>query len=430
MSQNSRIDKDTVLYIEEFRGSAFGTLHNIRTGNKAYLNEDMLATVLHFLEGRSVESFFPQDLEPELRKSLIVQVEHSIGELTSCGFVKNNDGDGGYVKTVRTAPPLRVLFIETTKRCNLRCAHCYVTDCFKPTKTELSAVELRNLITQADDLGIMELQLTGGEFFLSPEYLEILKLVGHKLIPCSVFTNGTVINEEAIEYLKMRPHGWIFYISLDGPEAIHDSFRGSVGAYKKTVSTIKKLLGLGCDVRINTSVNGQNINYMNDFVTFVEKEFGVIHRLSSVDPVGRAAGRQDLLVGGEELSGLLAKDGKEFKFLDSHDLLSSGEWETPACGVGIAMMFVDAYGNASLCPTLTQEQDPAFLAGNIRQESLKDIWEKSPVYSRYRQTQCREIDQCSFKESCRGGCRSKAFLSSGSLNAPDKQMCMIYGKTV
>ena len=51
--------------------------------------------------------------------------------------------------------------------------------------------DIRDLISQVDELGVMELQLTGGEPFILPYILDIIKEAQSRLIPCSVFTNGT-----------------------------------------------------------------------------------------------------------------------------------------------------------------------------------------------------------------------------------------------
>jgi len=90
------------------------------------------------------------------------------------------------------------------------------------------------------------------------------------------------------------------------------------------------------------------------------------------------------------------------------------------------MLFIDAYGNVSCCPTLTQRGNPEFLVGNIAHSSIKDIWENSPVFKKFRGSQCKDIEQCRFRELCKGGCRSRVYLSTGDINSPDIAMCLLY----
>ena len=161
---------------------------------------------------------------------------------------------------------------------------------------------------------------------------------------------------------------------------------------------------------------------MCQFIEFVKNEFGVLHRLVTVEPIGRA--NAEMTVSAEEFANLLQESGNTFEFLDSHD--SIADWTTPACGIGSSMLFVDAYGNVSLCPTLTQRENPEFLAGNVTHSSLKDIWENSLVFKKIRGFQCREVEQCHFRELCKGGCRSRAYLASNDINSPDFAMCLLY----
>lgn len=427
MERKWRLLKNVVLYIEENESQKFGTFHNFFTDDKMYINNDMTAIVLHVLNGDTIESFFPKKIIQDLGNGLIEQSLKLLKELANHGFLTNDTAlSGGIVKSISTNPALRVVFIETTKDCNLRCEHCYVPDCQKPGKDkQLNSLELRNLINQADEIGVMEIQLTGGEFFILPEALDIIKNLQKRLLPCSIFTNGTLFTPVLFEYLSEMHHGLIFYISLDGPMEIHDKFRGVSGCFEKTIKNIHKLLEIGCDVRINTTVGIHNIDYLKNFINYIKEEFGILHRLVEIESIGRAKDQDTLMIADQKIVGL----STNFQFLDSHDRISTNDWKSPACGIGCAMMFIDAYGNISLCPILTQEQDRKFLAGNIRESSLKEIWETSPVFNRFRDIQCSEIETCEFRELCKGGCRSKAYLATNDINAPDKSMCCLYNNT-
>lgn len=426
-----QLAENVVLYIEKSKEEKLGTFQRFTNNDNAYINEDALEVVLHILRGGTIESFFLINLTEELRKKRVNQAQAVLSKLKEQNFLIESDrlASSSRIKHVLTEPPLRVLFIETTKSCNLYCKHCYVPDCgIKSNQKQFSFLGLQHLISQADELGIMEIQLTGGEFFSQPWAAEIIQDLQRRLLPCSIFTNGTLLPEKFFESLKNMPHGVIFYISLYGSEEIHDEFCRVQGAYKKTVKTIERLLGLGCDVRINTTVGSYNIIHMNAFMKLVRERFGVLHRLVKIERLGRAEKDKELLISDKEFAELLSGHKGEIQFLDSHGSSSYRDWTTPACGIGNAMMFVDAYGNSSLCPTLTQEQNSDFIAGNIYKKSIKEIWEKSDVFNRFRIIQCRKIKKCRFREICSGGCRSRAYLSTGDINAPDEAMCYLYGK--
>lgn len=419
------IPEKVVIYLEP--NEQVGTFHDLESNKKAYINANTIEIVLHLLRGNSINSFFPKEIPREMKNSLILQSKETISKLMSAGLLTENKPDRqGLIKKVGTDPPLRVVFVELTKKCNLRCKHCYVPDCNnlleKEAKNQITFTEVFDLISQADTLGVMELQLTGGEPFVLPYALDVIKVAQNRLIPCSVFTNGTLMTEDIFRYISENNYGLIFYISLDGQQITHDIFRRSQGSFQKAVETIDRLIKIGCDVRINTSVGRHNIAEMCQFIKFVKNRFGILHRLVTVEPIGRA--NAEMTITAEEFAGLLLESNNTLEFLDSHDSMT--DWLTPACGIGSSMLFVDAYGNVSFCPTLTQRENPKFLAGNITQSSLHNIWVNSPVFTIFRGFQCREVEQCQFKELCKGGCRSRAYLSTGDINSPDHAMCLLY----
>lgn len=420
------IPEKVVFHIES--DGDVGTIHDLRSDRRAYVNADTIEVIQYLLNGYALDSFFPTEEIPQKERiELIRQSESVLRNLVSFGFLTEEKPDKqGLIKKVTANPPLRVVFAELTKKCNLRCEHCYVPDCgvskAKANTSSMTFNDIRDLISQIDELGVMELQLTGGEPFILPYILDIIKEVQSRLIPCSVFTNGTLMTEKIFRYISENNYGLIFYISLDGYQETHDTFRKHRGAFQKTVTTIKRLLQMDCDVRINTSVGRHNIAEMRQFIEFVKNEFGVLHRLVIVEPIGRA--NAEMTVSAEEFANLLQESDNTFEFLDSHDPIA--DWTTPACGIGSSMLFIDAYGNVSLCPTLTQRENPEFLAGNVIHSSLKDIWENSLVFKKIRGSQCREVEQCHFRELCKGGCRSRAYLASNDINSPDSTMCLLY----
>lgn len=419
------IPEKVVFHIEP--DEQVGTIHDLKSGKRAYVNADTIEIIQHLINGRTLDSFFPVEILRKERMVLIQQSESVLRELAVAGLLtEKRPNRKGLIKRVTVDPPLRVVFVELTQKCNLRCKHCYVPDCSNPAKkvnvSQMTLDDIRDLISQIDELGVMELQLTGGEPFVLPHILDIIKEAQSRLIPCSVFTNGTLMTEQIFRYISENNHGLIFYISLDGYQETHDAFRRYRGAFLKTIGTIKRLLQMDCDVRINTSIGRHNISEMRQFIEFVKNEFGVLHRLVSIEPIGRANAKMTISI--EEFADLLQESSNTFEFLDSHD--SIADWSTPACGIGSSMLFIDAYGNVSFCPTLTQRENPKFLTGNITRSSLKDIWENFPVFKKIRGFQCKEVEQCRFRELCKGGCRSRAYLSAGDISSPDLAMCLLY----
>lgn len=422
MIENIFIPEEVVVYIEPVEEMA--TMHKLEDDERSYINADTLKIIMHLTHGGSLDSFFFSELSDQRKSDYIEKSKEIINSLLEANFITAcKPRKQGLIKKVKTDPPLRVVFLELTKKCNLKCKHCYLGDS-NDIKTPNNDLEIDNLISQIDELGVMEVQLTGGEPFLVPYMPKVIQELQKRMIPCSIFTNGTIMPENFLEYLSKNNNGLIFYISLDGFPEVHDFFRGKTGTYQKTVETIKKLLKLNCDVRINTSVGRHNYDQISSFIDFVKNEFNVLHRLVNIEPIGNA--NEEMAISTEDFAGILKRNNNSCEFLDNHDGIH--DWISPACGIGSSMLFIDAYGNVSFCPTLTQRENPNFLAGNINKDSLKNIWENSQLFKNYKKIQCEEIENCPYKEKCKGGCRSRAYLNTGNINAPDFAMCELYQK--
>jgi len=157
------IPEKVVFYIES--DGQVGTIHDLKNGKRAYVNADTIEVIQHLLNGYALDSFFPAEEIPQKeRLELIRQSESVLRNLMSSGLLTEEKPDKqGLVKKVIVNPPLRVVFVELTKKCNLRCKHCYVSDCnISKAKTNTGSMvfdDIRDLISQIDELGVMELQL-------------------------------------------------------------------------------------------------------------------------------------------------------------------------------------------------------------------------------------------------------------------------------
>ncbi|KKM94851.1 hypothetical protein LCGC14_1194120, partial [marine sediment metagenome] len=82
--------------------------------------------------------------------------------------------------------------------------------------------------------------LTGGEPFFYKDILELIKHIKHKKLICWIVTNGTLLDKYANDIVELGVD--VLYISVDGPEDIHDNIRGSKGSFKKISSGIDKII--------------------------------------------------------------------------------------------------------------------------------------------------------------------------------------------
>jgi AdoMet-dependent heme synthase len=156
------------------------------------------------------------------------------------------------------APPLRLLFWETTVGCNLACSHCRRLEVSRElSKHDLNTEQSKQLIRSLPETGKPILVFSGGEPLMRPDVFELAteaKAVG---IPTALATNGTIMNEELAGLVRDVGFKRVS-ISLDGPDApTHDFFRGE-GAFDASIAGFKVLRSAGMSMQINTTIAKHN----------------------------------------------------------------------------------------------------------------------------------------------------------------------------
>jgi AdoMet-dependent heme synthase len=152
-----------------------------------------------------------------------------------------------------TPPPVTVPFRDLTALwvqvtgtwCNLQCTHCInASGPREPWLPSMDAAEVRRHVSEAAELGVKEVYVTGGEPFLHPEILPLLAFALERA-PTTVLTNGTLVDEAMAEALTALAVGARYAleirISLDDPDpARNDAIRGR-GAFDRALRAIGRL---------------------------------------------------------------------------------------------------------------------------------------------------------------------------------------------
>lgn len=132
----------------------------------------------------------------------------------------------------KTFPPF--LYISITNGCNLRCQGCWV-DVDKPAQM-LSFDELDRLVRNAKKHGNSFFGILGGEPFIHPDLLRLLK--AHPDCYFQVFTNGQLITDEIASALRKAGNATPL-ISVEGSEAVSDERRGRKKVLSRTMAGLE-----------------------------------------------------------------------------------------------------------------------------------------------------------------------------------------------
>jgi 12,18-didecarboxysiroheme deacetylase len=352
-----------------------------------------------------------------------------------------------------------VVVWNMTKRCNLKCVHCYAFAEGEGYKgKELSTEEGKRLIDDLTDFGVPVILFSGGEPLLREDLSTLIDYAVKKGIRAVISTNGTLITEKKARIFSDFSLSYIG-VSLDGIGDVNDAFRGMKGAYEKALSGIRRAKKAGIKVGLRFTINNRNYKEIPKIFDLVEKEG--IERVCFYHLVyaGRGSGLIDEdLTHGEtrkvvdyimDRTKAFFDNGNPIEVLtvDNHadgphvylrllredkkradevyELLMMNEGN--ASGVGIAC--VDEEGNVH-----ADQFWRHYSFGNVRERPFSTIWmdlddklmaklKKKKKYVKGRCTICRWLDICG------GNFRVRAEAKTGDVWAEDPQ-CYLTEKEI
>ncbi len=293
-------------------------------------------------------------------------------------------------------PSLRYLELQVTNACNLRCKHCYIGD---GGPRELSAAQVRTIMTELDDMQGLRALITGGEPLMHAEFAKINELLPEFFVRKALFTNGLLLNDDILKRLNVQE----IHVSIDGLEEAHDSLRGA-GTFARAIDAVERSLGAGFDVSVATMVHRGNLGDF-DQLEGMFREMGI--KDWTVD-VPCATGR---LKDHPELQIDPGESGTYLGYGYGSGLHSTG----PGFGCGLHLMAVMSDGRISKCAFY-----PDQAVGTV-EDGARSCWKKiEPV--RIERLACN----CAYLDVCRGGCRYRAELTTGKWGK-DPYRCAMYG---
>jgi len=150
-----------------------------------------------------------------------------------------------------------VVIMNITKRCNLKCVHCYAHAVDRSPVGELSTPELYGVLDDLAAFGSPVVLFSGGEPLMHPDIVSLAEYAVAKGMRAVISSNGTLITRELAGRLADVGLSYIG-ISLDGDREIHDSFRGVPGAFDRTMKGIENAQSVGIKTGIRFTITRRN----------------------------------------------------------------------------------------------------------------------------------------------------------------------------
>jgi mycofactocin radical SAM maturase len=310
---------------------------------------------------------------------------------------------------------------EITWQCNLHCAHC-LSDAGAASPEELSTRESKALILQLADMKVFQVNIGGGEPFIRKDFLELLTFLQEKGIVACVSTNGMLMDDELAKRLTVFKHLYL-QVSLDGvTEEVNDRIRGQ-GTYLKILSALGCLSRQGFPYSINMVLTKLNYSQLDSFRELA-REYRAGLRVSRFRPSGRGKDTKASLGPTPDQLEAFAdwltdhdqvRTGDSFFCLTSENRRRKG---LDMCGAGKMTCCLSPSGDVYPCAFL---QEKVFQAGNVRSQSLKQLWDQAAIFRQLRELDVSACHSCLRFETCRGGCPAMAYHTYGDVSLPDPE---------
>jgi radical SAM protein with 4Fe4S-binding SPASM domain len=164
-----------------------------------------------------------------------------------------------------------VVVWNCTRRCNLRCVHCYAGSDAGCAPDELTGDEARRMIDDLAAFKVPALLISGGEPLLRPDVMGLARYARDQSIRPTLSTNGTLITADVARDIQRAGFTYVG-ISLDGIGEVNDRFRGIVGAFDQAVSGFRRLREIGQRVGLRLTLTRQTVGDLEAIFDFLEAE--------------------------------------------------------------------------------------------------------------------------------------------------------------
>src|SRR5208337_1671874 len=163
-----------------------------------------------------------------------------------------------------------VVVWNVTRRCNLKCVHCYSHSDDRDYPDELSFKEGISLIDDLAEFGSPVVLFSGGEPLIRRDILDLIEHAVTRKMRAVLSTNGTLITSAVASKLKKIGLSYVG-ISLDGLESVHDAFRGIRGTFARVMTAIRNCQEAGLKVGLRFTINRRNVNDIRGIFDLVDE---------------------------------------------------------------------------------------------------------------------------------------------------------------
>jgi len=337
-----------------------------------------------------------------------------------------------------------------SRRCNLRCVHCYSDSENRDYPGELTVEEAKRMLDDLAQFQIPALLLSGGEPLAHPHLFELAAYAKQVDLRLTLSTNGTLIDRETAEQIQHVGFSYVG-ISFDGLGKINDQFRGKRGAFEAALNGVRHLKAVRQKVGLRFTLTRRNFEALPQIFELVEQEGidrvcfyhlvysgrgsrmakddltheetrDVLDQICAWAIALQSLGREvEILTVDNHVDGvylylkLLQADPERAKLV--RQLLEHNGGGANSSSVGIAN--IDSYGDVH-----PDQFWQTHTLGNVRKRPFSEIWtdNREPLLAALRDRLPHlkgRCASCRWKALCGGSFRVRALQATGDPWAPD-----------
>jgi pyrroloquinoline quinone biosynthesis protein E len=324
------------------------------------------------------------------------------------------------------SPTPLALIAELTHRCPLHCVYCSNPLELISRADELSTEVWARVFREAAEAGVLQIDFTGGEPLARPDIVELVRSARQAGLYVNLITSGMPMDEARLDEIIQAGLDHIQLSFQGAAEESANEFSGTK-AHAQKLRVLEWLKRRRVALTLNFVIHRRNIDQLSEMLALAESSSTGRIEFANVQYYGWAfANRENLLPTREQLDRsvellkraeerLRGKIQVEFVVPDYYAKYPK------ACmgGWGQKLMLVTPTGDALPCHAA--QAIPGLHFDNLKDRSVREIWEKSEAFQKFRGEDwmpepCRSCDR---RARDFGGCRCQAFLLTGDAAATD-----------
>jgi len=327
--------------------------------------------------------------------------------------------------TIEISNPL-ALIAELTHRCPLHCVYCSNPLELQARGNELSTEVWSRVFKEAAAASVLQADFTGGEPLARPDIVELVRAARSAGLYVNLITSGLPLDEAKLAALVAAG---LDHIQLSFQGAREEAANEISGAksHAQKLRVLDWLRQHRVAVTLNFVIHRRNIDQLKEMLAIAESSCATRAEFANVQYYGWAfANRENLLPTRAQLDQSLAFIKREQERLQGRIRIEYvvpdyyAKYPKPCMGGwGRKLMLITPSGDALPCHAA--QVIPGFVFENVKDRSLREIWESSAAFRKFRgegwmQEPCKTCDR---REQDFGGCRCQALLLSGDAAATD-----------